>query len=77
MMRFIRLTGEICEAETPTELLMKIKNDISCELSGARDASIDDFIHHLRHYHRIEITSRDPSDILEQLLDQGYLLRIN
>ncbi|HEV7351245.1 hypothetical protein [Telluribacter sp.] len=56
---------------------MKIKNDFSCELSEVRETSVDDFVHHLRRYHRIIITSRDPSEILEQLLDQGYLLQIN
>ncbi|WP_247235431.1 hypothetical protein [Telluribacter sp. SYSU D00476] len=74
-MKFVSLTGTVFEGHTSEEVLMQIRNDFC---SGAdMEVFLDQFASYLHTHYCISISSQDPNEILEQLLDQAYLLKIN
>ena len=74
-MKFVSLSGTIVEGNTSTEVLMQLMDDLC---SGASpDVLPDRLASYLHTHYCISITSRDHDEILEQLLDQAYLLKIS
>ncbi|GAB3166217.1 hypothetical protein [Telluribacter humicola] len=74
-MKFVSLTGTVFEGNTPTEVLLQIRNDFC--YGAEMKVFLDRFACHLNTHYQISITTRDPDEVLEQLLDQAYLLKIN
>ena len=75
MMKYITIAGEIFEGESSKEILLKMKRT-HCGIMQARDESLDGFITYLSNYYHAVLNGRDYFDVLEQLQDLGFLLRI-
>ena len=75
-MKFLTLAGELIEGDTAIDVLVQMRKRVLW--SNQRDIGdyLEDFLVDLSDYYRVKFTTRDPYQVLEQLQDEGYLLRI-
>ncbi|GAB3181379.1 hypothetical protein [Telluribacter humicola] len=75
-MKFLTLAGELIEGETAIEVLVQIKKHAMWIRQREFGEYLEDILTDLSDYYHIKFATVDPYDVLEQLQDNGYLLRI-
>ncbi len=76
-MKFVSLEGDFFEGNSPSEVLQQYVYMQSRGKSSSLGDPLDEFILGLEINQGIIITTRDKNEILEQLQDQGFLLRLH
>ncbi|WP_247235196.1 hypothetical protein [Telluribacter sp. SYSU D00476] len=75
-MKFLTLAGELIEGDTAIDVLVQMRKHTLWIRQKDIGEYLEDFLAYLSDYYRVKFTTCDPYQVLEQLQDEGYLLRI-